>query len=600
MFWKTLIGGAVLIGAAAIVTLPDASGTDQAPAFDPVIDAAACFPGDRGKRALTTYLAAAQRKTEIGPFERQAVAPAAAAGETDVPLVEGLGKRRHRITTAAPLAQRYFDQGLALAYGFNHAAARASFRAAQRLDPACAMCFWGEALVLGPNINLPMSAADNALALAAIERARAAAGQANAKERALVEALAARYSADPAAERAKLDAAYADAMERVYARYPWDHDVAVLYVEALMNLSPWDYWAAAGTKPKGRTAEIVTTLERVLAADHDHPGAIHYYIHTVEASSRPERAVRYAERLGDAVPGAGHLVHMPSHIYYRVGRYLDSLEANKRAVAADERFFARGGGDGIYRYGYYPHNIHFLLASAQMAGDGKTALEAAGKLARSLSDDVTREVPWVQPIMAAPYFAHAQFSDPATILAVPAPRPDFPYVRAMWHYMRGSAHVARGDIAATEAEVKAIAGLERSKGIAALAAGGVPAADVLRIARHVLAARVAQAEGRLPEAIAVLERAVAIEDGLAYMEPPFWYYQVRQSLGGVLVLAGELDRAEDAFRASLARAPNNGWALYGLAQVYERRGDARAAAAVKKRFYGAWAGSWNAPDLARL
>ena len=599
MFWKTLIGGAVLIGAAAIVTLPDASGTDQAPAFDPVIDAAACFPGDRGKRALTTYLAAAQRRTEIGPFERQAVAPAA-AGESDVPLIEGLGKRRHRITTAAPLAQRYFDQGLALAYGFNHAAARASFRAAQRLDPACAMCFWGEALVLGPNINLPMSAADNALALAAIERARAAAGQANAKERALVEALAARYSADPAAERAKLDAAYADAMERVYARYPWDHDVAVLYVEALMNLSPWDYWEAAGTKPKGRTAEIVTTLERVLAADHDHPGAIHYYIHTVEASSRPERAVRYAERLGDAVPGAGHLVHMPSHIYYRVGRYLDSLEANKRAVAADERFFARAGGDGIYRYGYYPHNIHFLLASAQMAGDGQTALEAAGKLARSLSDDVTREVPWVQPIMAAPYFAHAQFSDPATILAVPAPRPDFPYVRAMWHYMRGSAHVARGDIAATEAEVKAIAGLERSKGIAALAAGGVPAADVLRIARHVLAARVAQAEGRLPEAIAVLERAVAIEDGLAYMEPPFWYYQVRQSLGGVLVLAGELDRAEDAFRASLARAPNNGWALYGLAQVYERRGDARAAAAVKKRFYGAWAGSWNAPDLARL
>jgi tetratricopeptide (TPR) repeat protein len=600
MFWKTLIGGAVLIGAAAIVTLPDASGTDQAPAFDPVIDAAACFPSDRGKRALTTYLAAAQRKTEIGPFERQAVAPAAAAGETDVPLIEGLGKRRHRITTAAPLAQRYFDQGLALAYGFNHAAARASFRAAQRLDPACAMCFWGEALVLGPNINLPMSAADNALALAAIERARAAAGPANAKERALVEALAARYSADPAAERAKLDAAYADAMERVYARYPWDHDVAVLYVEALMNLSPWDYWAAAGTKPKGRTAEIVATLERVLAADHDHPGAIHYYIHTVEASSRPERAVRYAERLGDAVPGAGHLVHMPSHIYYRVGRYLDSLEANKRAVAADERFFARAGGDGIYRYGYYPHNIHFLLASAQMAGDGKTALEAAGKLARSLSDDVTREVPWVQPIMAAPYFAHAQFSDPATILAVPAPRPDFPYVRAMWHYMRGSAHVARGDIAATEAEVKAIAGLERSKGIAALAAGGVPAADVLRIARHVLAARVAQAEGRLPEAIAVLERAVAIEDGLAYMEPPFWYYQVRQSLGGVLVLAGELDRAEDAFRTSLARAPNNGWALYGLAQVYERRGDARAAAAVKKRFDGAWAGSWNAPDLARL
>jgi tetratricopeptide (TPR) repeat protein len=597
MFWKTMIGGTVLAGAAAILMLPAENG--EAQAFEPVIDATACLPGDRGRAALQTYLAAAQRKTEIGPFDRQRL-EAADGADADAPLIEGLGKRRFPITTSSPVAQRYFDQGLALAYGFNHAAARRAFRTAQRLDPACAMCFWGEALALGPNINLPMSAADNAPAVAAVQRARSLAGRANAKERMLIEALAARYSDDPAMARAQLDAAYADAMERVQARYPWNHDVAVLYVEALMNLSPWDYWEAAGTKPKGRTAQMVATLERVLAADHDHPGAIHFYIHVVEASSRPERAVRHAERLGDAVPGAGHLVHMPSHIYYRVGRYLDSLEANKRAVAADERFFAVAGGDGVYRYGYYPHSIHFLLASAQMAGDGRTAIEAAGKLARSLSDEVTRDVPWVQPIMAAPYFAHAQFSDPATILALPAPRPDFPYVAAMWHYMRGTAHAARGDVAATAAEIRAIAGLERTKGIEALAAGGVPAADVLRIARHVLAARVAQAEGRLPEAIGALERAVAIEDSLPYMEPPFWYYPVRQSLGGVLVLAGELDRAEDAFRASLARAPNNGWALYGLAQVYERRGDARMAAAVSKRFHGAWAGARSGPDLARL
>jgi tetratricopeptide (TPR) repeat protein len=599
MFWKILIGCAVIIGAASILVLPAARGTDQAEAFDPVIDATVCLPGDRGRAALKTYLAAAQRKTEIGPFDRQSVEPATGADE-DMPLIEGLVKRRFRFTTSRPLVRRYFDQGLALAYGFNHGAARAAFRTAQRLDPSCAMCFWGEALVLGPNINLPMSAADNAPAIAAVKRARALADRVGTKERALIEALAVRYSDDPGAERAKLDAAYADAMERVYARYPWDDDVAVLYVESLMNLAPWDYWEAAGTKPKGRTAQMVATLERVLATDPDHPGAIHFYIHTVEASASPERAVRYAERLGDAVSGVGHLVHMPSHIYYRVGRYLDSLEVNKRAVAADERLFARAGGDGVYRYGYYPHNIHFLLASAQMAGDAKTSIEAADKLARSLSDDVTRAVPWVQPIMAAPYFAHAQFSDQATILALPAPPVDFPYVRAMWHYMRGVAHVTRGDIAATEIEAKAIAGLERSKGIEALAAGGVPAADLLRIARHVLAARVAQAQGRLPEAIAVLERAVAIEDALAYMEPPFWYYPVRQSLGGVLVLAGELDRAEDAFRASLARAPNNGWALYGLAQVYERRGDERAAAAAKKRFHGAWAGSWRGPDLARL
>ncbi len=600
MIWKTLIGGTALIGAAAMLTLPSARGTDGAQAaFEPVIDAVACRPGDRANGALKTYLAAARARTEIGPFDRHVVAPAGDA-TGDAPLIDGLGTRRYRITTTRPLVRRYFDQGLALAYGFNHAAARDSFRTAQRLDPECAMCFWGEALVLGPNINLPMSAADNAPALAAIGRARALAGRAGAKERMLIEALAARYSDDPAAKRAQLDAAYADAMQRVHARFWWDHDVAVLYVEALMNLSPWDYWEAAGTRPKGRTADIVATLERVLAVDFEHPGAVHFYIHAVEASANPARAVRYAERLGNAVPGAGHLVHMPSHIYFRVGRYLDSLAANKRAVAADERFFALAGGDGVYRYGYYPHSIHFLLASAQMAGDAPAAIDAAAKLAGTLSADVTRAVPWVQPIMAAPYFAHAQFGEPAAVLALPAPGADFPYVRAMWHYARGIAHAGRGDVAATEGEIRAIARLERASGIEALAAGGVPAADVLRIARHVLAARVAQARGALPAAIAELERAVVIEDSLPYMEPPFWYYPVRQSLGGVLALAGELDRAEVAFRASLARAPNNAWALSGLAQVYERRGDLRAAAAAKRRFDAAWAGSWNAPDLARL
>jgi tetratricopeptide (TPR) repeat protein len=598
--WRSFVAAIVLAAAVSIAMLAAARGPAQAETFDPVIDATACLPGDRGRSALKVYLAAAQRKTEIGPFDQGPAGRAADPDAADAPLIEGLGKRRYRITTSAPQAQRYFDQGLALAYGFNHAAARAAFRTAQRLDPECAMCFWGEALVLGPNINLPMAAADGEAALVALQMARALAGRASGKERALIDALAARYSADPAAERAKLDASYADAMERVYARFPWDHEIAVLYAEALMNLAPWDYWEAAGTKPKGRAGDIVTTLERVLAADPDHPGAIHFYIHTVEASARPERAVRHAERLEKAAPGAGHLVHMPSHIYYRVGRYLDSLEANRRAVAADERYFARAGGGGIYRYGYYPHNIHFLLASAQMAGDAKIAIEAAGKLAGALSDDVTRDVPWVQPIMAAPYFAHAQFSDPATILALPAPRADFPYVTAMWHYMRGVAHAARGDASAAQIEAESIARLERSAGIEALAAGGVPAADVLRVAGHVLGARIAQARGRLPDAIAELERAVVIEDGLAYMEPPFWYYPVRQSLGGVLVLAGELDRAEDAFRASLARAPNNGWALYGMIQVYERRGDVRAATAAQRRFHAAWAGASSAPDLARL
>jgi tetratricopeptide (TPR) repeat protein len=602
MSWKPFVTACAVVAAVSVAALT----APRAPAesgFDPVLDGRAfCVPDDRSRSALKTYLVAAQRKTEIGPFDRQIVdSPAGGAAAGLAPLLEGLGTRTWRITTSNRLAQRYFDQGLTLAYAFNHAAARRAFRAAQALDPACAMCFWGEALVLGPNINLPMSPADAPAAYYAIRKATALSGAAGPKEQALIQALAARYSPDGAADRAPLEAAYADEMERVQARFPWDHEIAVLYAEALMNLSPWDYWEPGGVKPKGRTRELVTTLERVLASGLDHPGAIHFYIHVVEASSRPERAERYADRLGELVPGAGHLVHMPFHIYFRVGRYRDALEVNKRAVAADDLYFAQaGGGDGIYRFGYHPHNIHSLLASAQMAGDGATAIAAAERLSRSLSDEVTRAVPWVQPIMAAPYFAHAQFSDPATILAVPAPRNGFPYVKAMWHYMRGVAHVGKGDLPAARAAGREIARLERTAEIQALAAVGVPAGSVLGIARHVLAGRIAQAEGDLRGAIAELEQAVAVEDNLAYSEPPFWYYPVRQSLGGVLVLAGELDRAETVFRASLARAPHNGWALYGLMEVYERTGDVRAAAAFKQRFDAAWAGPWSGPDLARM
>jgi tetratricopeptide (TPR) repeat protein len=616
MSWKPVLTACAVVVAASVVALAGARapaeaeaeselGAARSPAaagFDPVLDNRGfCVPEDRSRSALQRYLVAAQRKTEIGPFDRQVADAPAPDGEERAPLLEGLGTRSYRITASNPLAQRYFDQGLTLAYAFNHAAARRAFRTAQSLDPECAMCYWGEALVLGPNINMPMSPADAPAAYYAAQKALALASGATPREQALIEALAARYSADGTAARAQLDAAYADAMERTHARFPWDREIAVLYAEALMNLSPWDYWEAGGAQPKGRTRELVATLERVLAAGVDHPGAIHYYIHVVEASARPERAERYADRLGELVPGAGHLVHMPFHIYFRVGRYRDALAANRRAVAADERYLAQvGGAEGIYRFGYYPHNIHSLLASAQMAGDGETAIAAAEKLSESLSDDVTRAVPWVQPIMAAPYFAHAQFSDPATILAVPAPREEFPYVTAMWLYMRGVAHVARGELAGARTAIDGIASLERSEDIQTLASAGVPAGNVLGIARHVLAARMAQSRGSLEQAIAELERAVAIEDNLGYSEPPFWYYPVRQSLGGVLVLAGELDRAETVFRASLARAPNNGWALYGLFEVYERRGDARAAGAIRQRFDAAWAGAGSGPDLARL
>ena len=305
-------------------------------------------------------------------------------------------------------------------------------------------------------------------------------------------------------------------------------------------------------------------LEQVLARSPDHPGAIHYYIHMVEASSDPKRALPYAQRLGRVMPGAGHLVHMPFHIFFRVGMFKEAVESNRQAVVADEAFIARSTPAGIYPQAYYPHNVHSLLVSAQMAGDGKTVIEAADKLEAIVSDAAARNIAWVQPIKAAPYFAHAQFSDAATILALPDPGADFPYVKAMWHYARAGALSSTGDSTAAQSEVEAIARLQESADFSALTAGGVPAKDVLQLAQHVALGRIAQAKQDLPQAIKHYAAAVAVEDTLAYSEPPYWYYPTRQSLGAALLLAGDLDQAEQVLRTSLLRTPNNGWALFGL------------------------------------
>lgn len=520
--------------------------------------------------------------------------------ETEVPLWPDLGSLSYPITTKSSLAQRYFDQGLMLAFGFNHAEARRSFQAAQRLDPFCAMCFWGEALVLGPNINAPMDPALNGAALASLGQAMHLTPAATERERALIGALAKRYSPDGSQERAALDKAYADAMVEVAERFPEDHAVAVLAAEALMDLTPWDYWEAGGSVAKGRTAELVSLLERVLAEDPDHPGAIHLYIHALEASDRPERAEAPADRLAAQNLGTGHLVHMPSHIYYRVGRYGDSLEANRKAAAVDEAFFAQVRPEGIYAGGYYPHNVHFLMVSAQMAGDGKTAIEAAEKLQSTVSDEVARSVPWVQPIKAAPLFAHAQFSEPDRILDLPLPTGDMPYVTAMWHYARGVAQAARGDLAAARREADAIAVLAGEADFGSLTAAGIPAPDVLRLARFVVLGRIEQARANPSGAVAAFEAAAALEDKLAYMEPPFWYYPVRQSLGASLLQAGDAAGAEAMFRASLKSAPHNGWTLYGLQEALSRTGDAIGREDAARRLERSWAGDKSLLSLSRL
>ena len=402
-------------------------------------------------------------QTEVPRAEMSAAGSAPAFADTEPPLWSGLGSITYKITTANERAQAYFDQGLRLAYAFNHGEAQRAFRMAQKLDPDCAMCFWGEALVLGPNINLPMQEDAGAPAYAAAQKAKALAGKAGPREQALIGALAARYGSDPKAARAPFDAAYAAEMAKVAEQFSDDDEIATLYAEAVMDLSPWDYWKPGGREPNPQSVPIVPTLERVLARNPNHPGAIHFYIHAVEASDRPRRAEPYADRLRGAIPGAGHLVHMPSHIYYRVGRYLDALEDNKTAVKVDEKYLADTSAPmGVYRLGYYPHNVHFVMASAQMAGDGQTVIAAAEKLGKLIPDEAARGIALVQPVKAAPYFAHAQFSTPETILALPDPGDAIPYVKAMWLYTRGVALAQRRDFAGAAAAANAIETLERT------------------------------------------------------------------------------------------------------------------------------------------
>jgi tetratricopeptide (TPR) repeat protein len=576
----------------------DAAGVTRAAAAT-IPDSAVCQTPPIAKATGPFRLAAS--RTEVPQAEMKAATPASAFADTDPPLWDGLGSVTYKITTASAEAQAYFDQGLRLAYAFNHDEARRAFRKAQRLDPACAMCFWGEALVLGPNINLPMQEDAIAPAYAATQQARSLAASATLREQALIEALTARYASDPKGDRARLDRNYAAAMGRVAAQFPDDNEIAILHAEALMDLSPWDYWKPGGHEPNPQSVAIVPTLERVLAKAPDHPGAIHFYIHAVEASDRPARAEAHADRLRGAVPGAGHLVHMPSHIYYRLGRYLDALADNKTAVAVDEKYLTESGAPmSVYRLGYYPHNVHFVMASAQMAGDGATVIAAAEKLRGLIPADVARGIAMVQPVMAAPYFAHAQFSPPGTILALPDPGDAIPYVKALWRYARGIAYAALRDFAAATAEANAIEALEHGADFTLLKESGIPARDVLKLARTVIDARVAQAQEKFSVAVEHFATAAAIEDALPYTEPPYWYYPVRQSLAATLLQAGRLADAEDEFRRALKRAPANGWSYYGLLQVYVVQGDPEAARRTEADLAKTWIGDRQLLQLSRL
>lgn len=508
-------------------------------------------------------------------------------GGAAVPLYNNLGSLHHPITTTHPKAQQYFDQGLRLVYAFNHEEAINSFEQALTFDDQAAMAWWGIALALGPNINAAMGPAEERRAFEAVQRARSLANRLAPSERAYIEALATRYSAGPEAGRADRDLAYARAMEQVWKRFPADTDAGTLYAESLMVLQPWDFWTPEG-KPKGRTTDIEAVLERALKLDPDHPGACHYYIHTVEASPHPERALPCADRLPALVPGAGHLVHMPGHIYLRLGRYREAAERNVHAAAVDHELLEHRKLTGIYPAGYYPHNVHFLWSALTMEGRSKEAIQAARDLAALVPWDKAAQELGMEEFTPTLMFALTRFGQWHDVLDIPQPPQALPYTNAIWHYARGLSLAALGRFEEARGEQERLAELtktlpkDRTVGVASIA-------DLAQIATDVLAGEIAARQGRLDEALNHLRSATDREDRLRYYEPPLWHYPVRHSLGAVLLAAGRAVEAEQVYRQDLKQHPENGWALYGLKESLLLQGQREEAAAVEQRFHKAWA-----------
>ncbi len=495
-----------------------------------------------------------------------ALTPLLAAAQHDhtgAKLLGGLGSHRHEITTKSPQAQRFFNQGLALAYAFNHPEAKRSFEEAARLDPSCAMCHWGIAFVLGPNINASMDPAVSAEAYAASRRALTLAPNATARERAYIEALAKRYSEPAPENRAPLDSAFARAMRDVARRFPSDDDALTIYAEAAMDVTPWTYWTR-DKRPLPGTMEILRTLETVSARNPKHPGACHLYIHAVEAAF-PERAVACAERLAALMPSAGHIVHMPAHIYLRVGRYEDAIRANEHAVHADEIYIADQRAESFYTIAYYPHNYHFLAFAATMAGLEERALKAARSAAAKIPLDIAATAPDLQLLVAYPHVTLATFGRLDDVLREPLPRGDLRVATGLAWFARGMAFAAKRRFADAGAALDTV----RAASAALTTNPGDP---VMNIAERVLAAEIAIRSGKPADAIAPLTEAKDIEDGLMYMEPPYWHQPVRHFLGAALLELNRPAEAERAYREDLARFPKNAWATRGLERSLRAQG----------------------------
>lgn len=537
-----------------------------------------------GVSATLLLMAAPGRGQDRGQVDHTHTPPGAT-----VPLFDNLGNLHHEISTAVPLTQQYFDQGLRLTYGFNHAEAIAAYRQAAELDSTCAMCYWGIAWAAGPNINASMDSASGMVAYQAAQKAVELIDHATAQHRAFIRAMAQRYGADPGADRSHLDSMYARATGEVADRYPDDPEAQVLAAEALMLLSPWDYWTA-DKQPRPGTETLLRRLTAVMDRDPNHPGACHFFIHAVE-SAYPERAIDCAERLPALMPGAGHVVHMPAHVYIRVGRYADAIVANEHAVHADEQYIADRRPTGLYPLGYYPHNYHFLSFAAEMAGQSRTALDAARSLAARVDMAAIRSPDFrtLEHYFVAPYRVMVRFGDWDRVLQEPSPAADLPYAMGVWHWARGIALVRKDDLAAARRELAALRTRAADPATRELLIWNInPASALLEIATHHLAGELGAAGRDWDTAIAELQLAVQLEDALTYDEPPTWELPMRHVLGAVLLEAGRPAEAETVYRRALDRFPQNGWSLFGLAQALEAQGREQEAGRVRARFRVAW------------
>jgi tetratricopeptide (TPR) repeat protein len=500
------------------------------------------------------------------------------------PRLQNLGSHTFPVSTQNKDAQLFINQGLNLAYAFNHAEARRAFREAARLDPNLAMAYWGQGLVLGPNINALMESSEEPHALEMVTKAMSLKASASEREQALIEALSKRYSGD-AQHRQVNDKAYADAMRQVHRRFPDDLDISMLYVESVMDLRPWGYWMRDGQPYEG-TAEIVALTEDVIKRHPKHPGALHMYIHLMEAH-HPGRAEAAADALLPLMPAAGHMVHMPGHIYQRVGRYNDAIRSNELAITADEDYITQCRAQGLYPMGYYPHNIHFLWFAATYDGQSAKAIDAARKVAAKVPDEALKAVPVLAGFRVVPYLALTRFGKFDEMLKEPEPT-GHAYIRGMWLYARGLSFVAKNQLAAAEQELAKLNAVLKDKSLEGPLFSPNVMRNILSIGPEVLSGEMAAARGQYDKAIAHLEKAVRLEDALVYTEPSEWHYPPRHVLGAVLLEAGRPAEAETVYWEDLRRNRENGWALFGLVQALKAQKKTDQAAIVEARFNKAW------------